>query len=123
MKVALPRWSTPKAVFVLLAMVLLVVLLTPEASEFGGAGSSFSSASTGTRVVYELARRMGWQVTRRVTTLDSVAEARNVEVVLNAREYLGAKETHLLLERVRRGGGLVFSMDGGGEIADSLGMG
>src|SRR4051794_24058903 len=118
MKLARPRWSTPTAVFVLIAMVLLVVVLTPEASDVGGAGSSFSSASNGTRVVYELARRMGWQVTRRVTTLDSVAERRDVQIVLTAREYLGAKETHLLLERVRHGGGLVFSMDGGAEIAD-----
>ena len=66
--------------------------------------------------------RMGWRAERRLTPMDSTAGAPTVQVVLAPGEALGAHEVHRLLTNVRRGGGLVFALDGGEEIGDSLGL-
>jgi hypothetical protein len=49
-----------------------------------------------------------------------VPERRSVQVILAPAGGLGGREVHALLENVRRGGGLVFSLDGNDELADSL---
>ncbi len=73
-------------------------------------------------MAFELAQKMGWQPERRTTSLDSSVTPA-VNVVLAPSQMLGAHEVHRLLDDVRRGGGLVFTLDGGDEIADSLGVG
>jgi hypothetical protein len=64
---------------------------------------------------------MGWQPSRRDAPLAATPPF-SVQVVIAPREALGAVEVHRLLENVRRGGGLIFDIDGGKEIADSLGV-
>jgi hypothetical protein len=73
-------------------------------------------------MAFELARKMAWQPERRTTPLDSGAVAA-VNVVIAPGQMLGAHEVHRLLDQVRRGGGLVFTLDGAEEIGDSLGVG
>jgi hypothetical protein len=123
MKLGAITLTTPRLLAILGVMLILVVLLTPEESISGGGRSSFSTDPGGARILYELAQRMGWQTSRRTAALDSARVLSNVEVVIGAGEALGASETHGLLEHVRHGSGLVFSVDGGGaEIADSIGL-
>ena len=116
--------STRIVLIVLAAMTLLAAILTPEAVTIArGERSSFVAGPGGTRILYELAKRLGWRVERRITPLDSVTRTRATHVVIAPGAYLGAAEVHALLENVRHGGGLVFTMDGGDQIADSLGVG
>ena len=65
---------------------------------------------------------MGWHVLRRDTPVDSTGTSPTVQVVIAPEQPLGRHEVHHLLENVRRGGGLVFSLEDNEEIADSIGV-
>jgi hypothetical protein len=120
------RTLKPVTILAVLAVVVVVVaVLTPESGgKREGGRSSFSAGSDGVRMMFELAQRMGWRADRRLTPLDSTAKsvAPTVHVVLAPGQALGAHEVHRLLMNVRQGGGLIFALDDGGEIADSLGL-
>ena len=117
------RFGAKTILGVLLGVVVVVALLTPEAPTMdGGHPTSYSVGPNGVRIAFELAARLGWRTERRLVPLDSVASATTVQVVLAPNEALGAHEVHRLLDNVRRGGGLVFAIDGGEEIGDSLGI-
>ncbi len=118
------KWTATWVLAVLAIVVLAVALLTPEESASDGRDmSTFSTGPTGASIALELAARMGWKTERRVTALDSeAARARRVDVVLAPSVALGAHEVHRLLENVRAGGGLIASLDGDDELADSLGV-
>jgi len=120
------RHGPAKLLAALGVVALIVALLTPESpqSSEGGGRSTYSTAPGGARMLYELAQRMGWQPERRTTTLDSggATGPTRVHVVLAPSSALGAREVHRLLDDVRRGGALVFALDGADEIADSLGV-
>ena len=117
----LSRATRPAVVLPLLALtIVLVALVTPEQTSSGRGGlSSNSAAPEGSRVIFELAQRLGWHVQRRVVPFDSVADPATVQVVIGPTERLGAGETHRLLEHVRRGGALIGAMSGG-PLLDSL---
>jgi hypothetical protein len=116
------RYNAAKVLAVFAAIAIIVALLTPEAeSTSTGGRSSYSAAPGGARMTYELAQRMGWRPERRTTPLDT-GGAPVVQVVLSPQQMLGAHEVHRLLDDVRRGGGLIFTLDDGDEIADSLGV-
>lgn len=117
------RFSAAKVLIAFGAVAIIVALLTPEAttSKTGGL-SSYSTGPGGARMTLELAQKMGWRAERRIIPLDSGA-APAVNVVVGAEQLLGAHEVHRLLDNVRRGGALVFTLDGAGdEIADSIGV-
>lgn len=117
------RYSAGKVLAAFAVIAVVVALLTPEApTSSSGDRSTFSTAPGGARMAFELAGKMGWQAERRTTPLDSGA-APAVNVVLAPSQMLGAHQVHRLLDEVRRGGGLVFTLDGGDEIADSIGVG
>ena len=117
------RTSAAKLLLALGVLAVIVALLTPEApGDSSGGRSSYSTAPAGVRMAYELAGRLGWRVQRRLTTFDSAPSERTVQVVLAPEGGLGGSEVHRLLDNVRGGGGLVFSLDGNEEIADSLGV-
>jgi hypothetical protein len=106
---------------VLAGIVILAALLTPEPVDTGrGDVSTYSRSESGAQLAYELARRLGWRVGRRLAPLDTTTEPDIVNVVLGAREPIGAHEAHHLLESVRRGGALIASVDEGSALADSL---
>jgi hypothetical protein len=123
MNAAAPRRFGAKSLLAVLAgVVVLVALLTPEAPSKGEGGvSSYSTGPNGVRMAFELAGRLGWKTERRIVPMPSTG-APTVQVVLAPREALGAHEVHRLLTNVRQGGGLVFALDGGEEIGDSLGL-
>lgn len=117
------RSNAAKLLAALAVVALVVAVLTPEpAGDASGGRSSYSTGPAGVRMAYELAARLGWRVERRLTTFDSVPRVGSVQVVLAPAGGLGAREVHSLLENVRGGGGLVFSLDGNDELADSLGL-
>ena len=108
-------------------LTLLIALFTPEApGKSQGGLSSYSTAPGGAGIVYDLAGRFGWHTERRITTLDSLRRRGDtrptVQVVLAPNEPLGAHEIHNLLENVRNGGGLIFSLDGDDALLDSIGV-
>ena len=115
------RIGAKTALLALLGLAIAGALFTPEESEPGVNASSYSTSPSGTRIMFELSQRMGWTASRRQTPFDSSLQ-RAVQVVVGPRQALGARETHRLLDNVRRGGGLIFTADDADEIADSLGM-
>jgi hypothetical protein len=121
------RFSAASIAVALGVLTLLIALFTPEApGRSEGGVSSFSTAPGGAGIVYDLAGRFGWRTERRITTLDSLRlrgdTRRTVQVVLAPHEPLGAHEIHNLLENVRQGGGLIFSIDGDDALLDSIGV-
>ena len=102
---------------VLIGIATLVALLTPEAGDRSESRSSYGTGPGGTRMVYELAQRMGWQPTRRLGPLEDTQD-RSVQIILGPEEALGSVEVHRLLEHVRHGGGLIFAVAGAQAIAD-----
>jgi hypothetical protein len=117
------RYSAGKILAAFGVIAVVVAVFTPEpANSSSGERSTYSTAPGGSRMAFELAQRMGWKAERRTTRLDSSAVP-PVNVVLAPSQMLGAHEVHRLLDEVRRGGALVFTLDGGDEIADSLGVG
>jgi hypothetical protein len=123
----LGRFSAVSIAIALGALTLLIALFTPEApGKSQGGLSSYSTAPGGAGIVYGLAGRFGWRTERRITTLDSLRQRGDtratVQVVLAPSEPLGAHEIHNLLENVRKGGGLIFSLDGDDALLDSIGV-
>ena len=117
------RWNATWVLAALAVVVLAVALLTPEETASDGRDmSTFSTGPMGASIARELAERMGWKSERRITPLDSVSRGRRIDVVLAPSVPLGAHEVHRLLDNVRAGGGLVASLDGDDELADSLGV-
>src|SRR5512134_89130 len=92
---------------IILAAVLLffivVAIFTPQRTLTGDwRASSHSAEPGGARIAYELAGRLGWQVTRTIS--DSIVpDERTVAVVLSPPLPFRAREVHALLEGVRRG--------------------
>jgi len=117
-----PRVALP----ILAAIIIVVALLTPEqtAGRSGDARlSSRSTAPQGAAALYELAGRLGWRTSARLTDSIPLGDTTAVHLVLDPPIPPSAIETHQVLDRVRRGGGLVFVLGGGGPMADSLGVG
>lgn len=116
------RRSTIRLLVGLAVIAIVVALITPETAQRGDGATSYSVTNDGTRIAFELAQRMGWHVSRREAPLDSIAERPTAQVVLAPSQTLGAHEVHRLLENVRRGGALAFTVGGNSTIADSLGI-
>jgi uncharacterized protein DUF4350 len=117
------KWTATWVLGALGIVVVAVALLTPEEAGTNGRDmSTFSTGPGGAGIAFELAERMGWKPERRIVPLDSTARAHRVDVVLAPSVALGSHEVHRLLDNVRAGGGLIASLDGDDELADSLGV-
>ncbi|HTE47415.1 MAG TPA: DUF4350 domain-containing protein [Gemmatimonadaceae bacterium] len=114
--------GTATLLLALVAVAIVVAVITPESAAPGSEDrGSYSAGPEGTRIVYELAERMGWRTARRETPLDS-AHRITVQAVIAPQGALGAVEVHRLLDNVRRGGGLIFDIANAPDLADSIGM-
>lgn len=115
-----PRVALPG----LLAIFILLAILTPETSDDGRLGetrlTTYSTGSMGASVLYELGRRFGWRVDRRLHTVGEVPPATTIDAVLSPVLPPTPHEAHLILEHVRRGGALLYVLSGRTPIADSL---
>jgi len=121
-----PRHRRRRIAFAILAAaIVLVALLTPE--DTGGRTgdarlTSRSTESQGAGAFFALAGRLGWQPTQRLTDSIPLGDTTSIHLVLDPPIAPSATETHEILDRVRRGAGLLFVL-GGGPLADSLGLG
>ena len=105
---------------VLATAIILVALLTPEDTGGRTGDPRLSSRSTepqGASALSELAARLGWDTTERLTDTISLGDTTSVHLVLDPPIAPSAIETHQILDRVRRGAALVFVL-GGGPLAD-----
>lgn len=106
-----------------LGLIALAALLTPEL--IGGRTgdprlTTFSAQAQGARLLYELASRLGWRVARWTTGPTIVSDAHTVVAVLDPVQPVSAIEAHDILQHVRAGGGLLYVMNGGAPLDDSL---
>lgn len=108
----------------LAAAAIGVALFTPETVDnTGGDLSSYSAAPGGSRIVFELSRRLGWTAERRVAPVDASIDSTSVLAIVGPRGAIGAQEAHRILTNVRAGGGLLLAIDAKNPITDSLGVG
>jgi hypothetical protein len=117
------RLVQPKVALPIIAVVMiLVALLTPEQTSGRSGDSRLSSRLTspqGAALLSELAARLGWQPSERLADSIPSGDTAAVHLVLDPELPLTASEARELLDRVRRGAGLVYVL-GGGPLADSL---
>src|SRR5690348_12714251 len=114
------RWIALAAV---LTLIVVAAVLTPEMVGGRTGDSRLSTYSTnpqGARLLYEVASRLGWRVARWTNGGMIDANRGTIIAVLSPVEPLGAVETHNLLEHVRAGAGLLYVMNGGSPLDDSL---
>lgn len=102
------------ALLVLVALIIVSALLTPELTS-GRTGdqrlTTYSAEPLGARLLYELAERLGWHVERRSDD-EVTADAQTVIAILDPPQPLAGIEAHRVLERVRAGSGLLYVMNG-----------
>lgn len=113
-----PRVALP----IVAGAIIIVALITPEQSSGRSGDARLSSRSTGPQgaaALYELAGRLGWQTTQRLSDSVPPGDTTAVHVVLDPPIPLSAIQTRRVLDQVRRGAGLVYVV-GGGPMADSL---
>jgi hypothetical protein len=120
------RLLSPRVVLpVIAAAIIVVALLTPEETGGRSGDPRLSTRSTdpqGAAALYELAGRLGWSTSQRVVDSIPLGDTTVVHLILDPAITPSAAETREILDRVRRGAGLVFML-GGGPLADSLGVG
>lgn len=107
-----------------LATIVAVILFTPSADVLGTVArlSSYSAAPGGARGVYELARRLGWDVARSTERVLPGEQTTPVYAVLDPAVPLTGGEVADLLARVRAGAGLLIVAEREAPLADSLGV-
>lgn len=119
-----PRWwLQPRIALPVLAVVVgLAAGLAPEVIDPRGGDqrlSTYSSRPAGARLLYDLADRLGWPVSRlreRAVPRDSTA----VLLLLDPAVPPPATHAHEILEFVRGGGSLLYVYDEGQALTDSL---
>ena len=120
-------WTRPSVVLPVVAtVVILVALLTPQASSgrFGDQRlSSHLAGSLGARVLADMSRKLGWRVVQR----DSVpapegADGRTIHAVLAPVIRVTPSEAHRYLDAVRAGDALLLVLEGRTPLSDSLGV-
>jgi hypothetical protein len=119
------RWLRPRYIFALAALVVIATLLFTPAGDLGAYSSAittFSARPYGARGVYEVSERLGWNVERRVTSLDTALDSRATYVILAPPMPLSAVEVGSLLRAVRTGARALVSPAPGMPLADSLGV-
>jgi hypothetical protein len=119
------RFLRPQVALPIIAIVVIIVaLLTPEQIAGRSGDARLTSRSTepqGAAALLELSERLGWRASER--TVDSVplGDTTAVHLVLDPAIPPSGLETHEILDRVRRGAGLLYVV-GGGALSDSLGV-
>lgn len=120
-----PHWLLRPAVALplILAFIVVVALFTPEAAT-GRTGdarlTTYGTGPLGAAGLYEVARRLGWDVSRRRSPTPPPNDTTAIQAILAPPEPPSAIEAHTILDDVRRGAGLLYVFQNGGPLADSL---
>jgi Domain of unknown function (DUF4350) len=118
------RYSRPRSILIAAGVLIAVyALLLPQLVN-GRSGDSrlttYSAQPQGARLLYELADRLGWTVSRR-TVPTIPADSTTIMAVLAPVRPLRRGEIHALLQRVRGGAALLLTLpDDPGAFTDSL---
>ena len=121
-------WLLKPRVLLTIAAVTLVIaglqISTTDGTEERSAPlSTYSASSGGARGIYQVAQRLGWRVSRRLTAFREPLDTTAVYAVLEPRLPPSAGETHVLLDAVRHGAGLVYVIVDRSPLSDSLRIG
>jgi hypothetical protein len=119
------RFLRPQVALPIIAVVVIIVaLLTPEQIAGRSGDARLTSRSTepqGAAALFELSQRLGWHPSERIVDSIPLGDTTAVHLVLDPAIPPSGLETHEILDRVRRGAGLLYVV-GGGSMADSLGL-
>ena len=120
-------WARPRVVLpVIGALVILVAVLTPQATDARAGDQRLSthlSGALGAKLLYETAGRLGWRVARREDRpAPSAPTGTTIHAVLAPPIALSAEEAHDYLQAVRGGDALLLVLDERDPLADSLGV-
>ena len=117
-------WATPRKVIAAFLVVVVVgAILTPTTNpESAGRLTTFAADPGGTRGLYEVARRLGWPVSRSLTPLTGPLDSNAIYVILRPPVQPTSGEASAVLSAVRAGAGLLLVPGGGSTIIDSLGL-
>jgi Domain of unknown function (DUF4350) len=124
----LTRFARPQVLLPVLAVALILAVLvgTPpnEQSPMDRTAplKTDDAGPGGARGFYELAQRLGWPVRRQTTPYPAEFDSAAVYAVLDPRQPLTPGETHVLLDAVRRGAGLLVVVGDTTPLSDSLGF-
>ncbi|MEO6528773.1 MAG: DUF4350 domain-containing protein [Gemmatimonadaceae bacterium] len=120
-------WTRPRVVLPLIgALVVLVALLTPQASTDRSGDDRLSTHLTGAlgaRLIHDAAGRLGWRVTQRDSVgAPSATGGATVHAVLAPSRPIKPEEAHAYMDAVRGGDGLLLVLDERDALSDSLGV-
>ena len=102
-------------------MLVLAVLLSPRGGgESAAQLTSYSADPNGARGLHDLARRLGWQVERRITPFDRAVDPRATYLVLDPPVEMTGSEASRLLDAVRAGASLLLVAQRDSPLSDSL---
>lgn len=120
-------WARPRVVLpVIGALVILVAVLTPQATDARAGDQRLSthlSGALGAKLLYETAGRLGWTVAQREDRpVPRGATGTTIHAVLAPPIALSPEEAHDYLDAVRAGDALLLVLDAHDPLADSLGV-
>jgi len=118
-----PIFTRPAVVLpTALVLVIVSILLSPEQTPVDREGrlTTYAASPGAARGMYEVAQRLGWRVSRRVSPLTRPLDTAAVYAILDPPIPLSLDETHTMLDAVRRGAGLVYVVENGSPLSDSL---
>ena len=117
-------WATPRKVIAAFLVVVVVgTILTPNTNpESAGRLTTFAADPGGARGLHEVARRLGWPVSRAESPFAAPLDSGAIYVVLSPPIDLTSLEVSAVLDAVRAGGGLFLVPGAGSPIMDSLGL-
>jgi hypothetical protein len=113
----------PRVILPVLAVVLLIaVLWTPNPVAVDTRLTTYSTSPGAAAGIYEVATRLGWNTKRRRSKFTSPLDTTAVYAALGGTVALTPSETHVLLDAVRHGAGLVYVLGDTGVVEDSIHM-
>ncbi len=118
-----PIFTRPAVVLpTALVLVIVSILLSPEQTPVDREGrlTTYAASPGAARGTYEVSQRLGWKVSRRVTPLTRPLDTAAVYAILDPPIPLSLNETRTMLDAVRRGAGLVYVVENGSPLSDSL---
>lgn len=102
-------------------LVLFIIFAPQQPSDVGTMYSSHATGAGGTRALYDVLQRVGFAVSRNERSLTISPDTNSTFVLINPAEKLTSTEQARLVDAVRRGTILVFTLDDDA-LADSLGF-
>lgn len=105
------RWARPSVVLSAIGIILFILTLATEGPTSLGRYSTYSAQQYGVKGTFEVLKRLGFPVNRRITSFVDSVRSDAVYVILDPPIRLSDSERNQLIAAVRAGAGLIFSGD------------